>query len=68
MWRGFVVWVECHDLRLKQVFVHGVNILQESALKLRAYPVARTISDVSLSEESEEGEDECAKSLGLTTT
>ena len=68
MWRGIVVWVECHDLRLKQVFVHGVNILQESALKLRAYPVARTISDLKESEGCEEGEDECAKNLGLTTT
>jgi hypothetical protein len=68
MWQGIVVWVECHDLRLKQVFVHGVNILQESALKLRAYPVVRTISNLKESEESEEGEDECAKNLGLTTT
>jgi hypothetical protein len=42
--------------------------LQESALKLRAYPVARTISDLKESEGCEEGEDECAKNLGLTTT
>jgi hypothetical protein len=50
------------------VFVHGVNNLQERALKLRAYPVVRAISDLKESEGWKEGEDECAKNLGLTTT
>jgi hypothetical protein len=49
------------------VFVHGVNIFQESALKMRTYPVVRTPSRSSSASE-EEHEEEDSKDLGLTTS